>query len=259
MKQFLLLTASLLALTACKPTPVSKTPSNTPKTTQSSSKTSINSSTSQEPSSSSSSESPVTETSLTIMPMNLEQISQGDYSSIMGTWRNNAGYELTFNATGLISDDAQMAQDGDFSSGVFTIGVYSKYGGGGHALLMIPQGSMIPPHHFYDGSDTSDSSRDRLVGTQNILSAKHLDPYYRVKTSSSLQANTGITLEVGQDMLDYLSSRIGDKGWSIVEDNYRQQTQAVPRAIVQDQDGSILYVYSNGLITDIQGQLIYIP
>lgn len=110
--------------------------------------------------------------------MNVDEVSQGNYTSIVGTWRNSQG-ELVFDENGLVSETASLGQYGDFSSGVFTIGV-GQAGEGGFALMMIPKGSVIPEHLFAEGSDTSDSSKDRMVGTQGLLLQEKLDPYYRV-------------------------------------------------------------------------------
>lgn len=253
MKKTVVLLASLALLAACKAEKPAETSSKTPSTSKTSR---TSSSTSRQNSSSSSSEEVVEDTPLTILPMNVDQISQGDYTSIMGTWRNAAGYELTFNATGLASADREMGEYGDFSSGVFTIGVHAPTGG--FALLMIPAGQAIPESQFAEGSDTSDSGKDRLVGTQSLLLASSLDPYYRVKTTASLQADTGTSLEVGQALLDYVAPVMGDKGWTLVEDNFNR-SQLNAHATLQAADGSRIQVYANGLILNQDGQLIYIP
>lgn len=253
MKKTVVLLASLALLAACKAEKPAETSSKTPSTSKTSR---TSSSTSRQNSSSSSSEEVVEDTPLTILPMNVDQISQGDYTSIMGTWRNAAGYELTFNATGLASSDREMGEYGDFSSGVFTIGVHAPTGG--FALLMIPAGQAIPESQFAEGSDTSDNSKDRLVGTQSLLLASSLDPYYRVKTTASLQADTRTSLEVGQALLDYVAPVMGDKGWTLVEDNFNR-SQLNAHATLQATDGSRIHVYANGLILNQDGQLIYIP
>lgn len=260
MKKTLLLLASLALLAACKTEksakPASSSTSNSSQTSKSSKASSIQSDSSSTTTTSSSSEKAVEENQVTIIPMNVEQISQGDYTSIMGTWRNDAGHELTFHATGLASTDAEMGEYGDFSSGVFTIGVHAPTGG--FALLMIPAGQTIPQEQFAEGSDNSDSSRDRLVGTQSLLQESSLNPYYRVKTTSSLQADTGVSLEVGQSLLDYVIPIMGDKGWIILEDNFNR-SQLNAHANLQAPDGGFIQVYANGLIVDKDGQLIYIP
>lgn len=258
MKRTFLLLASLVLLAACKTEKPAETSSSTtskPKTSRTSSSTSSQT-TSSSSTSSSSSEEVVADTPLTIVPMNVDQISHGDYTSIMGTWRNGAGHELTFHATGLASTDAEMGEYGDFSSGVFTIGVHAPTGG--FALLMIPAGQTIPQGQFAEGGDSSDSSKDRLVGTQSLLSESSLDPYYRVKTTASLQADTGVSLSADQTMLDYVIPIMGDKGWSMVEDNFNR-SQLNAHATLQASDGNRVQVYANGLILNQEGQLIYIP
>ncbi|HHF7019185.1 TPA: DUF6287 domain-containing protein [Streptococcus mutans] len=99
----------------------------------------------------------------------LTTIATGDYSSAAGTWQNELGDQLKFNASGLESATIQNATDFTISSGQATNdGLYqatltSADSTVVYNLLFVKGGTAIPENYFTTGySDTSDTSRDRL-------------------------------------------------------------------------------------------------
>lgn len=73
--------------------------------------------------------------------MNEEEIKNGNYSRIAGTWKNGNGYTLVFDANGLVSETAQLS---DYSAtdiyGFVGVGVTPKQGVGGYVIVFIPKG-----------------------------------------------------------------------------------------------------------------------
>lgn len=105
--------------------------------------------------------------------MDLEAISNGDYSSIAGVWQDDKGNKLVFNDKGLVSQElegygASLTDYGTASEGI--------YGGrdGGFLLEYIPAGVTIGDQVDDQGQvvfkDTSDASKNRLWSGVGIAS-----------------------------------------------------------------------------------------
>ncbi|MTB64573.1 hypothetical protein GGG87_06150 [Streptococcus sp. zg-86] len=81
-------------------------------------------------------------------------------------------------------------------------------------------------------------------------------------TSAAAEAlgdkNTGVTLESGQDTINYTNMILGDKGWTVVEGNYNR-TDSVPYNLLQGTDGSLYRVYQNGVILDMEDTVVHQP
>ncbi|MGT2716414.1 hypothetical protein [Streptococcus respiraculi] len=78
-------------------------------------------------------------------------------------------------------------------------------------------------------------------------------------TTDALQnTNSGVTLESGQDTIDYANSILGDKGWTVLEDNYNR-TDSIPYNLLQGTDGSLYRVYQNGVIVDMNDTVVHQP
>lgn len=103
--------------------------------------------------------------------MDLDAIQKGDYSSIEGTWSTSRGDSFTFTKDELQShgNTMNMTTDG-VTDGILKSSVSG--GTSGFNLYFIPAGVSIP------GNDTSDSSRDRLFGTQNGLEINSPEYFY---------------------------------------------------------------------------------
>ncbi|MBS4762214.1 hypothetical protein KG089_05695 [Carnobacteriaceae bacterium zg-ZUI252] len=110
--------------------------------------------------------------------MDTDAIAKGDFSSVVGTWRNKAGYELTFDKNGLVGGSLRIGDVTKTDKITYAQAISSA--GPGFILNFIPSGTSIPDDLFYEGNDTTDMTRDRMFGAQAKISGKTLDPYYRV-------------------------------------------------------------------------------
>lgn len=78
-------------------------------------------------------------------------------------------------------------------------------------------------------------------------------------TADALQnQNTGVTLESGQSTINYANPILGDKDWTVLEDNYNR-TDAIPYNLLQGTDGSLYRVYQNGVIVDMDDNIVHQP
>lgn len=247
--------------------------SETPASSSSSETTSQTASTQTEPSdttassSTASSEEPAA--SEDFVSMDIEAVSQGDYSSIIGTWKNSRGDTLVFNDLGLVSDGgASLSSYSEIADGILEVGVVATQGTGGYVLVMVPKGVTIPDTYFENGSDTTNRNRDRMVGTQQKFYSSEtldLDMFYRVKPTSAngqdplTNNNTGVTLDSGQVTIDYANSILGNRNWAAIESNYNR-TESIPFELLQGDNGSLYRVYRNGVITsETKNIIVYIP
>lgn len=259
------LVASLVLLGACSGKKTATKTSSSTSSSQQASSTSKSSSTATSSSKASSSTTAAssTATATNQTSMDIQAILAGDFSSIKGTWRNKAGHTMMFDETGLVSEAANFGDYAEIKDGMYQTGVYSV-AGPGYALVMVPAGVVIPDGYFYDGSDPSDSSRDRIFGAQNVLAVASFDPMYKHSNIASVEewkeADTGIALEKGQSTIDYANTFLSDQGWSIIEDNYNR-TEATPYSLVQGSNDFpyLYYIYRNGVIVSTDGTLVYAP
>ncbi len=85
-----------------------------------------------------------------------QAILNGDYSSIVGTWRNGLGQEFTFDKTGLVNsgniEKASIGNDGSINFSVRT-------GNTGFGMIIYPAGTTMK---WVD----SDPSKNRLIAGQ---------------------------------------------------------------------------------------------
>ena len=117
--------------------------------------------------------------------MNIQEIQNGDFSSIAGTWRNGLGWTLEFDKDGLTGN--QFFTDG---SGVVN-NIYPDHGyisgaihsskpntAGGAAISFLPAGTSIKLDSNQN-SDPSDTKKDRIwTGQQYIWTPEAF--FYRV-------------------------------------------------------------------------------
>lgn len=107
-----------------------------------------------------------------------DAILKGDFSSVVGKWRNKAGFEIEFDNKGIVTKGARILEF-KTQNGILYAQIALEQGSG-FALNFVPKGVVIPKEIFHDGTDPSDSNRDRLFGAQAQPSVKNFDPYYRV-------------------------------------------------------------------------------
>ena len=205
-KNYLLLLTSLFILTACKShstesnevttTSVKTTTSSTTKehatttsqaqtTTAKPAKETKNDSTTQEPKKATVQQ----KISSTSTSMNLEEIKSGNLASIKGTWINDYGQELTFheNGTVLVKESTLKVQvtQTQYQDGllnwIFTP-LDNQPTVGSAIMTFVPKNQVVTYGLIEGHKDTSDTSKDRLFGTQSALTSDALKKamYYKV-------------------------------------------------------------------------------
>lgn len=200
----------------------------------------------------------------TIASMDLEAISQGDFSSVIGIWKTSEGHSLTFNSVGLVGD-ATIQGGSRIVEGALDTSVNSA-DGTGFGLLMIPSGVSIPPSYYAEGTDNSDSNRDRMFGAQGVVQTiNDSGVYYRVQPISSTSVNpltnedTGISLESGQGTIDFANNILGNLNWQVIESNYNR-TESIPFELLRGDNGSLYRIYRNGVIlSETKSAIVYVP
>ena len=117
--------------------------------------------------------------------MNIQEIQNGDFSSIAGTWRNGKGWILEFDKDGLtgkgfVTDGSGVVDRINPDHGYITGGIHSSKPNtaGGAAISFLPAGTPMKPDSEQK-SDPSDTSKDRIwVGQQYIWDTDSF--FYRV-------------------------------------------------------------------------------
>ena len=128
--------------------------------------------------------SPTTSTS-----MNLEEIKIGNLTSIKGTWRNDYGQELTFHENGTVSvkdstlkvQPTQTQYQEGLLNWIFTP-LDNQPAVGSAIMTFVPKNQVVTYGLIEGNKDTSDTSKDRLFGTQSSLTSDALKKamYYKV-------------------------------------------------------------------------------
>ena len=124
-----------------------------------------------------------TNTESSTSSMDEEAIKNGDYSSIVGTWKSGTGNTLVFDANGLVSETQHLSEYGARDMyGFVSIGVLPKQGAGGYVIAFIPKGkdyTITNAGETY--KDASDHDRDRIWAGQGL--GTNTDPnsfYYKI-------------------------------------------------------------------------------
>ena len=203
-KQYLAILSTLFVLTACKSqtstptksttqTTVSSTTTSTTKvTTTKEQATTVKtaSETKQETTTQEAKKVVVNNTTAsTSTSMNIEEIKTGNLSSIKGTWRNDYGQELTFHENGTVSvkDSAFKVQptQTQYQEGllnwIFTP-LDNQPAVGSAIMTFVPKNQLVTYGLIEGNKDTSDTTKDRLFGTQAALTSDALKKamYYKV-------------------------------------------------------------------------------
>lgn len=238
---------TVFVLSACNASQTSTTSSNTASSTSQSSSTS-NSSTSQK--------------DLLPISMDIDALMQGNYDSILGTWQNAQGDSLIFNSKGLVTEDRALLGRGKIMDGVFETG-YVDAKIGDVTLLMVPRGTQLSATYLTTGTDTSDSTRDRMI-VISPTSADSMEVYYRISQSADSgidplkNTETGIQLESGPKTIEYANAILGENNWHVIEGNYTR-TESIPYNVIEGDDDSRYTVYQNGVIINANYQIVYQP
>ena len=206
-KQYLVLLSSLFVLTACKSQTSKPTESTTTQTTISTTTTStsttkaittkeqptttkVSSETKQETTTQEAKKVTVqNKTTVASTSMNIEEIKTGNLSSIKGTWRNDYGQELTFHENGTVSvkestykvQPTQTQYQEGLLNWIFTP-LDNQPAVGSAIMTFVPKNQVITYGLIEGHKDTSDSTKDRLFGTQSALTSDALKKamYYKV-------------------------------------------------------------------------------
>ena len=203
-KQYLAILSTLFVLTACKSQTSTPTESTT-QTTVSSTTTSTTkvTTTKEQPTTAKTASETKQETTTqeakkvtvqnntapTPASMNIEEIKIGNLSSIKGTWRNDYGQELTFHENGTVSvkDSAFKVQptQTQYQEGllnwIFTP-LDNQPAVGSAIMTFVPKNQVVTYGLIEGNKDTSDTTKDRLFGTQSALTSDALKKamYYKV-------------------------------------------------------------------------------
>lgn len=121
--------------------------------------------------------------------MNLEEIKTGNLSSIKGTWRNDYGQELTFHENGTVSvkdstlkvQPTQTQYQEGLLNWIFTP-LDNQPAVGSAIMTFVPKNQVVTYGLIEGHKDTSDTTKDRLFGTQAALTSESLKKamYYKV-------------------------------------------------------------------------------
>ena len=203
-KQYLAILSTLFVLTACKSQTSTPTESTT-QTTVSSTTTSTTkiTTTKEQPTTAKTASETKQETTTqeakkvtvqnntapTPASMNIEEIKTGNLSSIKGTWRNDYGQELTFHENGTVSvkdstfkvQPTQTQYQEGLLNWIFTP-LDNQPAVGSAIMTFVPKNQVVTYGLIEGNKDTSDTTKDRLFGTQSALTSDALKKamYYKV-------------------------------------------------------------------------------
>ena len=118
--------------------------------------------------------------------MDIAAIQKGDFSSVVGTWKNSDGWELTFDENGLVDKNFYVPIERlSVADNFLKSGLMPKKPGGAVALAFLPAGvSLTPaitssPNNGY--VDPSDLSKDRLWSGYQVIDGNLQGFFYKVQ------------------------------------------------------------------------------
>ncbi|CYV08481.1 translation initiation factor 1 (IF-1) [Streptococcus suis] len=196
---------------------------------------------------------------ISLSSMDIDALMQGNYDSILGTWQNSQGNSLVFNSKGLVADSQSLLGRGKITDGIFETG-YVDAMIGDVTLLMIPKGTQANTTE----TDTTDSTRDRMIVISQETTADVVDVYYRLTNSATSgidplkNTETGVQLDSGPKTIDYANSILGENNWRVIEGNYTR-TESIPYNILEGDDNAHYTIYQNGVIINADYQIVYQP
>ena len=203
-KQYLAILSTLFVLTACKSQTSTPTESTTQTTVSSTTTSTTKVTTTKEQATTAKTASETKQetttqeakkvtvqnnTAPTPASMNIEEIKTGNLSSLKGTWRNDYGQELTFHENGTVSvkDSAFKVQptQTQYQEGllnwIFTP-LDNQPAVGSAIMTFVPKNQVVTYGLIEGNKDTSDTTKDRLFGTQSALTSDALKKamYYKI-------------------------------------------------------------------------------
>ena len=105
--------------------------------------------------------------------LNIDQILNGDYTSLAGTWKNGRGQTFEFSDEGML-EGMNISSPRESSYGTVTLACGAANGApGGFAIEVYPTGVKNPKE------DHSDSSQSRLIAGQQFIDFPAEAYYYR--------------------------------------------------------------------------------
>ncbi|MDK6371055.1 DUF6287 domain-containing protein [Aerococcus urinae] len=109
--------------------------------------------------------------------LDINQIQQGDFSTLAGTWRNGQGDEMVIDENGIISSDTWVnGKNSPIRGQVLWASITA--GAHGTGLIIAPAGTQISDTDY---TDASDYTRDRLLSAQDVGYMEYPEEfYYRV-------------------------------------------------------------------------------
>ena len=119
--------------------------------------------------------------------MDISAIQNGDFSSVIGTWRNGTGIEFTFDKNGLVSDHSKVSIEYDKETDRYLkASLLPKAGGaGGAAIAFLPAGipiTMSVTSSSDNGyTDSSDITQDRLWFGHQLINGSTEGFFYKVE------------------------------------------------------------------------------
>jgi len=113
--------------------------------------------------------------------MNIQEIQNGDFSSISGTWRNGKGMSVTFDDNGISKINGaptdQVVDRFNHEFGYLSSSVHSTAPAGASAMSFFPAGQEFPASLKY-GNFSVDNSKDIIYWGQNVISDQS-DLFYK--------------------------------------------------------------------------------
>ena len=121
--------------------------------------------------------------------MNIEEIKNNNLSSIKGMWRNGYGQTLTFHENGTVSvqESTYKVQitNPQYQEGLLNwifAPLENQPTVGSAIMTFVPKNQVVTYGLIEGNKDTSDTTKDRLFGTQSALTSDALKKamYYKV-------------------------------------------------------------------------------
>ncbi|MFS9301632.1 DUF6287 domain-containing protein [Streptococcus parasanguinis] len=113
--------------------------------------------------------------------MNIQEIQNGDFSSIAGTWRNGKGMSVTFDDNGISKINGaptdHVVDRFNHEFGYLSSSVHSTAPAGASAMSFFPAGQEFPASLKY-GNFSVDNSKDIIYWGQNVISDQS-DLFYK--------------------------------------------------------------------------------
>ena len=119
--------------------------------------------------------------------MDISAIQNGDFSSVIGTWRNGTGIEFTFDKNGLVSDHSKVSIEyAKETDRYLKASLLPKAGGaGGAAIAFLPAGipitMSVTSSSDNDYTDSSDITQDRLWFGHQLINGSTEGFFYKVE------------------------------------------------------------------------------